>query len=231
MKIFCISGLGADTTVFDFLKLDHEIIPIEWITPQHREGLKKYSERLIRQNDIPNNSEIALLGVSFGGLVAVEISQLVNPKFTILISSVESQNDINWILKFIGKLKIDHWIPSRFFIPPKFIAHYLFGAKNKVLLNSILDNTDVFFTKWAIRELLNWQNKASIPHSIKINGSKDKLFVPKGEKNIVIEGGGHFMIVDRADEISSIINNSLKTQATNEADAPLVKRETKENDQ
>ena len=33
MKIYGISGLGADKRVFKYLKLDFDFIPIDWIDP------------------------------------------------------------------------------------------------------------------------------------------------------------------------------------------------------
>tara|TARA_R110002126_G_scaffold55819_6_gene149726 strand:+ start:36672 stop:37151 length:480 start_codon:yes stop_codon:yes gene_type:complete len=158
MKIFAISGLGADQRVFKFLTLKHELIPIEWIKPQKKETIIEYSKRLIEKHQIENEKEFGILGVSFGGLIATEISKITNPKITILISSVETKNELSGIIRLFGKTKIIELIPERFLKPPKFIAHFMFGTKNKELLNSILDDTDLNFTKWAIRALINWQN-------------------------------------------------------------------------
>ena len=46
---------------------------------------------------------------------------------------------------------------------------------------------------------------------IKINGTSDKLIPPRGiTKMYLIENGEHFMIVDRAQEISELINLELQ---------------------
>ncbi|MEH6513989.1 MAG: hypothetical protein V7734_12910 [Maribacter arcticus] len=78
MKIFAISGLGADERVFNFLTLDHEIVPIRWIAPKRKETIIAYSERLIQEYKISDENEYAILGVSFGGLIAIEISKMDN---------------------------------------------------------------------------------------------------------------------------------------------------------
>ena len=83
----------------------------------------------------------------------------------------------------------------------------MFGTEKKELLNSILADTDLNFTKWAIRELMNWKNQSRLPNLIKIVGTKDKLLPPKGENTILIDKGEHFMIVDKAEKISKIIPN------------------------
>ena len=46
--------------------------------------------------------------------------------------------------------------------------------------------------------------------TIKISGSNDKL-LPASEDAKIIKNGAHFMIVDRVDEVSKVINDALKT--------------------
>ena len=94
---------------------------------------------------------------------------------------------------------------------PRGIAKFLFGTKNTELLNKILDDTDLKFTKWAVGELITWKNKDEIKNCIQINGTKDKLIPAGKDENVkLIEGGQHFMIVDKAKEISEIINEEIK---------------------
>ena len=84
---------------------------------------------------------------------------------------------------------------------------------NKKLLKEILDDADMYFTKWAISKLITWENTAHITNIIKLSGSEDKLLPPsKDENTILIKGGEHFMIVDKSDEISITINNYKKAE-------------------
>ncbi len=215
MKIFAISGLGADERVFKYLSLEHDLIIIAWLKPKKQEPIIEYSKRIIKEYGIKNEQDFGLLGVSFGGLIATEISKLTKPKFTVLISSVATRNELSSIIKLAGTLKLIEFIPKKLFNLPKPIAHFIFGAKNKELLNAILDDTDLFFTKWALRELLNWKNEAYVPNLIKIGGTKDKLLPSKGTNTFLIDKGEHFMIVDNANEISSIMNKEIKKALQN----------------
>lgn len=209
MKIYGISGLGADKRVFEFLKLDFEFIPIEWIEPYKNESIKSYSKRLSEVIDTKN--DFCLLGVSFGGLIATEISQILNPRLTILISSAQTKKELKPVFRWFGKTNLVNIMPILMFDPPRFIAKYLFGAKNSKLLFSILDDTDLNFAKWAVTELINWKNIIEIKNILKINGTNDKLIPPKGNTKMeLINGGTHFMIVDNAYEISKIINKTIK---------------------
>lgn len=209
MKLYSISGLGADQRVFDYLDLDAEIIPLHWITHKEEESLIDYAERLSLKINV--SEDFGLIGVSFGGLIATEISKKLNPKLTILISSIETKNELRAIYKFFNKTKLINLIPYQLLDPPRQIAYWLFGAKNKQLLKKILDDTNLKFAKWCLKNLLAWSNETKIENpKLKICGTKDKLLPTSNEKNVHrIIGGTHFMIVDRATEISAVINEYL----------------------
>ena len=208
MKIYAISGLGADRRVYENLKLDYELIHLDWITPLKNENLISYSTRL--SQSIKTSEPFGIIGVSFGGLIAVEIAKQLKPKTTILISSAETKYELRSVYRWLGKTRLTRFIPAFCFNMPRRIAYYLFGAKNKKLLKAILDDADLSFTKWAITQLINWKNTTYIKSILKINGSKDKLIPPTNHKNtIIIENGGHFMIIDKSEEIAKEINDKL----------------------
>ena len=139
------------------------------------------------------------------------ISKKLNPKLTILISSAETKNELRGMFRVIGKTGLLKIMPQSFFDPPRILAHWVFGTKRKKLLNQILDDTNLKFAKWAVTELVNWKNEQKLSNQIlKISGTHDKLIPPSRSKNQkLIEKGEHFMIVDRAQEISQIINEEI----------------------
>ena len=209
MKIYAISGLGADKRVFQFLNLEHEFIPIDWIDPLKNESIAEYAKRF--SSVIDTSEKFCVLGVSFGGLIAVEISKFLKPELTILISSAETRQEIPLIYRILGKTKIVKIIPAKLLNPPRWMAKILFGTKKVALLNEILDDADLKFTKWAVQELSSWKNEQKVEKVLKIVGTKDKLIPLKNEQDIeLIEGGGHLMIIDNADEVSSIINKKTR---------------------
>lgn len=207
MKIYLIGGLGADHRVFKFLKLNCSSELIEWIEPKKNENLNSYVKRLSKQ--ISPNENFGILGVSFGGIVAIELSKILNPKKLIIISSVLNHKQLPSTIKIFVRLGIISILPPILLKPPKPFFTYLFGARNKRLLNEIIIDTKPNFIKWSLNEIGNWKNEASIKDVIRIHGTNDKLIPLKGIA-IEIEKGAHFMIVDRSDEISNIINKKLE---------------------
>lgn len=206
MKLYGIGGLGADRRVFQDLHLDLDFECIDWISPMGNESIEHYSKRLLQMINV--DESFALLGGSFGGLVAVEICKIITPKVLILVSSAEVRKELHPMALFIGKLKILKFLPVLFFKPPKQIVRIVFDADNKNLLYDILRDTDPQFVKWALNELTSWENieRVKVP-ILKLIGDKDRLFPPlKASNSIFIDRGGHFMIVDRAKELSKAIN-------------------------
>lgn len=152
--------MGAGKRVFDFLTLEYEFILIDWIDPNKNESIESYSKRL--STVIDTEDDFCLIGVSFGGLIATEIAKILKPKIVILISSAHTKNELRPIFRWFGKTKLIRLVPSSLLDPPRWIANYMFGAKNVKLLNEILNDTDLKFVKWAINELINWQNDAQL---------------------------------------------------------------------
>ena len=205
-KIYAIGGLGADHRVFQFLDLNTNIHVLEWEKPQTNESLADYALRM--SNQIELGFEGCLIGVSFGGIVAQEIAKR-KPIKVILISSISNQNELPKIVRWIGKTRLISMFPTAAFRLPPWLAIYLFGAKNKKLLTSIIQDTDPNFVKWALEKIASWENHEKL-YEYRIHGEKDRLFPLKKSVPINFKtNGGHFMIVDEGAEISAKINHRI----------------------
>ena len=89
MKIYCISGLGADERLFKHLHLPgHELVFVPWITPAKHESIGDYAQHLISIHNMEEGC--AVLGVSLGGMVATEIALRIPVAHTILISTIKT---------------------------------------------------------------------------------------------------------------------------------------------
>ncbi len=212
-KVYFISGLGADKRVFANLKIDHPSqTHIEWEIPSKKESMQDYCRRLLQQVDL--NSELILIGVSFGGVVAQEIAKITPVSKIIIISSIKNKNEKDWKLRCSGYLKLHSLFPE-FMLKflNKLTADYYFGIKNKEeskLLHKIIDDANPLFNAWAIDQILKWDNKED-QKVVHIHGTSDRIFPFNYIKNsIPIENGGHFMVYNKANEISELINKYLK---------------------
>jgi pimeloyl-ACP methyl ester carboxylesterase len=204
MKVmYLLGGLGADSRVFNYLDLSgFETVFIDWIDVLPSETIESYAQRLSERIQHPNP---LLVGVSFGGMIAVEISRKVKIEKVILISSATT---IPWYLKLAGGLRLQFLVPPKVLIRFELLTFWLFGVsqpEEQQLLRRIIRDTNESFLKWAIKRILEWNPDISKHDVIKIHGSNDRLLPPSSHVDFLIKGGGHFMIVTRAKEISLIL--------------------------
>ncbi|MFT6337756.1 MAG: hypothetical protein ACJATI_004521 [Halioglobus sp.] len=88
--------------------------------------------------------------------------------------------------------------------------NFIFGAVDKGLLAEIITDTDPLFIKWALHNIMIWNSDGIDGRFMRIHGTEDRLIPLKGNAHL-INGGGHFMIVDSANEIAFIINQYVSS--------------------
>lgn len=204
LKIYAFSGLGADARVFEALEV--ELIVLDWVPPQKNERIESYATRMAAL--IPSAEPCILLGVSFGGVVAVEVAKIIQPIHLVLISSIETDGEIRNLFKFVGKLNLMKLVPITLLKYTQCLIYPFFEAQNKTLLKLIIKDTDWKFARWAIQVLCLWKNKTMYPHTIRIHGDTDRLF-PIKNQNVYLLKGGHFVVVDQAQKIDEILKKVI----------------------
>src|SRR5258706_15718778 len=103
--IYCISGLGADEKIFANLHIKgFELRYIPWIRPHKKERIEGYAKRMMEY--IKEDSAV-LLGVSFGGMIGIEIAKQTKLHKLIIVSSIKSSSELPRWMKAAGTLKLD----------------------------------------------------------------------------------------------------------------------------
>ena len=211
-KIYIFSGLGADKRVFKHIKfIDFEPVFIDWISPLENETIENYAKRISRQID---NENPIILGISFGGIIAIEISKQIKTKKIILLATAKTRNELPKFYLSLGKLGVLKVTPTRLLKKTNFLTHYFFGTKTKEdrrILKEIIDDTDPKFLKWALRKILNWTNTELPRNYVHIHGTNDKIIPNKKNMcDIEIKNGGHFMTLNKFEELNNVINAELE---------------------
>ena len=214
--IYCISGLGADEKVFSNLTFTaHEIHFIKWIIPKKKESIENYAKRLTEQ--IHHENPI-LIGLSFGGIMCIEISRQIKVEQVIIISSIKAYTEMPLWMRVSGKLKLNRLFPMRSFTLIEPLENYNLGIKTKdekAMVNSYRKNIDRVYSNWSIDAILNWKNKLPVKNIFHLHGDKDRIFFIKNIKaDHIIKGGGHLMILQHAAEVKEIINMILQKNIT-----------------
>lgn len=203
---YLFSGLGADHRAFQGLEFPGEIRHISWVRPLPNESITGYAERIAAQ--ITASSPI-LVGLSFGGMMAMEVSKYVQAEHVILISSAKSRAEIPRYYRWLGGLSLHQLMSDSQITKTNRWLYWLFGAEtpeDRSLLADILADTDPTFFRWAVNGIATWNNNVVPANTIHIHGTADRILPYRFVKaNHVIPGGSHFMVVNRAKEISDII--------------------------
>lgn len=208
--IYIISGLGVDERVFQ--KIDwggHEVIHLPWIEPFPAESLRSYALRMGERISSPN---AIICGISFGGMLAVEILNAGLAAFGILLATSKTKSELP-IYKTIGKLKIHHTFKDSWLSSNKRMLGWLFGVQSEEeaqLLKEIVDDIDPKFMVWALDAIIEWDNERIPDHYVHLHGDQDRvIFLKNVQATHTILGGGHFMTLHRSNEVSEIIRACL----------------------
>jgi pimeloyl-ACP methyl ester carboxylesterase len=209
--IYCISGFGADERLFSELKFpNHEIHFIKWITPEKNQSIESYAKKLVVQILHPNP---ILVGLSFGGIMCIEISKLITIDFIIIISSIKNNNELPLWMRLSGKLKLNRLLPMRSYKILAPLQNYNLDVKTKEakrLVNEYRRNLDIKYSNWAVNAILNWKNEKAPDNLYHIHGDNDRIFSIKRIKaDYKISDGGHLMILNKSDELNACIKSIL----------------------
>jgi pimeloyl-ACP methyl ester carboxylesterase len=211
-KVFLISGLGADSRIYNNLNLqEYKVINVNWIEPNKTDTLKSYAQKLILQYNITPNSIV--IGNSLGGMIAIEIAKTIPLQKVILISSIKTIDEAPWYFSLFRALPVYRLIPGRIFTSMGFLIRFIFGKMGKAdswLFNDMLKNSSPKFVKWAMSAALYWDNKIAPSNVCIITGDKDHVFDYRRIKDaIIVKEGTHIMIFDKAKEIDKILKEIL----------------------
>jgi len=212
-KIFLIAGLGADTRLYNNIDLgDNEVVPVDWIEPNKTDTLTNYSQKLIHQYFITDNSIV--IGTSLGGMIAIEIAKQVKLSKVILISSIKTIHEAPAYFKFFRAIPVQHLLPGSLLVNLGFLIKPVFGkmSDNDVwLFNDMLKKSSLTFIKWAMNAVLAWKNETIPANLYHIIGDNDRVFNYKKIRNAtVIKGGTHIMVFDKAKQINKLLKGILK---------------------
>ncbi len=215
--VYCISGLGADERIFCKLEVPHTSFHfVQWVQPNIEESITNYAARL--RNQIEHERPV-LIGVSFGGMMAIELAKIIPVAKVVIVSSIKSCVELPAWMKMCGRYKIDRMLPSRplHSIRPlkalRPIQNYFLGTESeeeKAIANHFRDNVDPIYLRWSINQVLNWRNEWKPANLYHLHGAKDHIFPLKNvNPTHIIPNAGHFMVMNKCQEISSILTEII----------------------
>ena len=211
-KLYLVPGIAADTRVFNKLDLkNNEIIRCEWTDPNYTNNLQSYAQLIVKQYNIEAGSII--IGNFLGGMIAVEIAQIIPVKLLVLISSIKISNQEPAYFSFFRKFPLYRYLPVKAFLEAGLAFVKLLNlmpAQDVMIFKSMVAKSNDQTMRWGIHASLTWQNTVVPRNLTQINGDHDLVFPVKRIKNaFIIKNGTHLMVYDRAFDINEILSGLL----------------------
>lgn len=212
--VYFVPGLAASKEIFKNIRLPEAhftIHVLEWLIPDKNESMQQYAARMA---SFVAEEDAVLIGVSFGGVVAQEMSQHLSLKHLIIISSVKSVREFPLRLKIARKTRLYKLIPTRLVLSADDLTKYAVGPRSKKrlgLYQEFLHVRDKRYLDWAIKNMVCWQRKEPLDEVVHIHGDGDIIFPLKNiDECIIIEGGTHIMLLNKGKQVSEKLLEILR---------------------
>ena len=82
------------------------------------------------KNSVPEDDPI-LMGVSFGGMIAIEVAKCCQAATVIMISSAATRRQLPWWMKVSGWLGLNWLLPARPWKGLRWLEDYFLGVENE----------------------------------------------------------------------------------------------------
>jgi pimeloyl-ACP methyl ester carboxylesterase len=212
--IYLLPGQGADGRLFGKWHLDtaYTTRHIVYPTPQKNETMPHFAQKLVCQID--TTQPYILIGTSLGGMLCVELADVLNPKKIIIISSAKCRNELP------ANYRFQRYVPLNKIVPKKIVKHAALLLQpivepdrntQKATFVSMLQSKDPTYMKRSVNMIINWQRTTYNPKIVHIHGTDDHTLPYKNIKkvDITLLNGSHMMTLTQADTITYIINKIL----------------------
>jgi hypothetical protein len=208
MKIYVVSGLGADFKVLEKIHFSeqHEIVFIDWLIPHQDEEFSQYVVRMAEKIDVLE--PFYLLGYSFGGIMVQEMNKLKPAQKIVILGSIKSDKEKSRLIKAGEVTKIPKILPVKFFNERTTnvygVVRKFFDSQNPRVLEYFRVK-DPYYLKWSIEKISDWKFDEN-PDVIQILGDRDIVFPIKNSKpNYIVKGGTHLFPATKFREVSKIL--------------------------
>lgn len=210
-RLLLLPGLGADRRLFDAQRAcAAELEVIEWVAAERGETLSDYAGRLAAAID--TSRPFVIGGVSFGGMVALELARHVRPLAVILMASCPSPAVLPPSYRLLSRLV--PLLPASTFTSAPARSRLVasgFGLRTREerkLFADMLRDASPAFLKWAFRAAFGWRGAAGLDVPVHhIHGGDDRIIpVRRVQPDRVVPGAGHLLNVTHRDAVNAFID-------------------------
>jgi pimeloyl-ACP methyl ester carboxylesterase/N-acetylglutamate synthase-like GNAT family acetyltransferase len=225
MRLVLLPGLGTTGQLFDPRRRALPSLEVPpWLEPEPGETLPAYGRRMAAALH-STGPDVVLGGVSFGGMVAIEMARHAPVRALVLIASCATGLALTRAARILARA--GSAVPARALRPPRVIwpaVAWAFGAQagpDRAFLYDLIATSRPAFAKWALGAIADWRPSDLPACPVRhIHGSADRLIhVCRVQPDLVVAGAGHLINVTHAEEVNAFLAEALASVTLREAGA------------
>ena len=212
-KCFLLPGMGANSAMYDALRgeVDFEIDFLNWPTYRGEKSYEEVATRIIEENHIESGDIVG--GSSLGGMVSIEVANIIQSKAIVLIGSAINASEIQTLLKLLSPLAS---------VTPMSLLQALCG-KHKHIVSQMFYESDPAFIRAMCLYLTSWRgNQGNLNKIYRLHGKKDHVIPNHSTHCEVIDNSGHLLALTHPKE-TGLFLNKINRHLTNGSSGLSVK--------
>lgn len=214
MPLVLLPGIGTDARLFTLQRMEFpQLVVPEWIPPRRGESLAEYAARLAETIDLRQPCLVG--GVSFGGMVALELTRHLPAMGCALMASVKSSRELPFTLRGLGPLAYllpqrADWLVAWFGSVLKVTVGRFLPPRGRMLCEH-LSRVRSHLVPWAWRAALGWRPRGDWPCPVfHLHGDRDPIFpVRRTSPTRIVPGGGHLLPVTHPFVVNEFLRECL----------------------
>ena len=213
--LILLSGMGADGRLFrEQRPCCANLITPDWIAHRPDDSLASYAERMARHLDPGRACYVG--GVSFGGMVALEMARHLDAKACFLIGSIRSSRELPLRIRALKPLA--GLVPEACGAVPVWLAKALSPLAKPLLrparlsmLRQLADSQGRFL-RWAGLAVLGWNpdpDRPAVPVH-QIHGDRDYILPHHLTRpDVLVRGGGHLLPLTHPQAVNEFLEYNM----------------------
>jgi pimeloyl-ACP methyl ester carboxylesterase len=194
---FILPGMGATSAMYNGLrhKLPFKVDFINWPVYRGETSYADVAQRVIDENEITVRDTVG--GSSLGGMVALEIVNILNSKEVVLIGSALHSGEIQTLLSLLS--------PLAEYTPLSVVQ--TFAGKHKNLVSRMFADSDPEFIRAMCLYFRSWRGYAKPSANVyRIHGRKDHVIPCPPTSCEVIDDAGHLLAITHPREVAAFLD-------------------------
>jgi pimeloyl-ACP methyl ester carboxylesterase len=221
LTLYLLPGHGSDYRVwqrmdlseFDTVHLDYPFVP------ERGESMSQYARRLLSLID--TTRPFALMGISLGGMLAVEMAQHCAPQAVIILSSARGRFDLPW------RYRIQRYLPLQYLLPGSLLKQVTIWIQpwfepevrgQSELCADMLRQKDPRLFLRGIHMIIRWKRQVLDAQIVHLHGDRDRTLPIEAVEPpvIILPGATHMMTLFASKRVDAIVR-PLLTEAAQSA--------------